>query len=128
MNISQPKLRSEKFDDDDDDDDDDYNNNDIIIIIIIMTALRTISMQVSSLISYPSPNFMLFTKCDSSFPCSQKPYTSPHPEPNKGGAPTERLTKGIQCLPLPTVHIPRQFNLRCITEGSRTAHLLYSQA
>jgi len=27
VNISQPKLRSEKFDDDDDDDDDDYNNN-----------------------------------------------------------------------------------------------------
>ena len=27
MNISQPKLRSEKFDDDDDDDDDDNNNN-----------------------------------------------------------------------------------------------------
>ena len=27
MNISQPKLRSEKFDDDDDDDDNDNNNN-----------------------------------------------------------------------------------------------------
>jgi len=27
VNISQPKLRSEKFDDDDDDDDDDDNNN-----------------------------------------------------------------------------------------------------
>ena len=27
MNISQPKLRSEKFDDDDDDDDDNNNNN-----------------------------------------------------------------------------------------------------
>ena len=27
MNISQLKLRSEKFDDDDDDDDDDNNNN-----------------------------------------------------------------------------------------------------
>ena len=27
MNISQTKLRSEKFDDDDDDDDDDNNNN-----------------------------------------------------------------------------------------------------
>ena len=27
MNISQLKLRSEKFDDDDDDDDDDDNNN-----------------------------------------------------------------------------------------------------
>ena len=27
MNISQPKLRSEKFNDDDDDDDDDNNNN-----------------------------------------------------------------------------------------------------
>ena len=27
MNISQPKLRREKFDDDDDDDDDDDNNN-----------------------------------------------------------------------------------------------------
>jgi len=27
VNISQPKLRSEKFDDDDDDDDDDNNNN-----------------------------------------------------------------------------------------------------
>ena len=27
MNISRPKLRSEKFDDDDDDDDDDNNNN-----------------------------------------------------------------------------------------------------
>jgi len=27
VNISKPKLRSEKFDDDDDDDDDDNNNN-----------------------------------------------------------------------------------------------------
>jgi len=27
VNISQPKLRSEKFDDDDNDDDDDDNNN-----------------------------------------------------------------------------------------------------
>jgi len=27
MNISQPKLRSEKFDDDDDDDDNNNNNN-----------------------------------------------------------------------------------------------------
>jgi len=27
VNISQPNLRSEKFDDDDDDDDDDDNNN-----------------------------------------------------------------------------------------------------
>ena len=27
MNISQPKLRSEKFDDDDDDDDDNNNDN-----------------------------------------------------------------------------------------------------
>jgi len=27
VNISQPKLRSEKFDDDDDDDDDNNNNN-----------------------------------------------------------------------------------------------------
>jgi hypothetical protein len=27
VNISQPKLRSEKFDDDNDDDDDDNNNN-----------------------------------------------------------------------------------------------------
>jgi len=27
VNISQPNLRSEKFDDDDDDDDDDNNNN-----------------------------------------------------------------------------------------------------
>jgi len=27
VNISQPKLRNEKFDDDDDDDDDDNNNN-----------------------------------------------------------------------------------------------------
>jgi hypothetical protein len=27
VNISQPKLRSEKLDDDDDDDDDDDNNN-----------------------------------------------------------------------------------------------------
>jgi len=27
VNISQPKLRSEKLDDDDDDDDDDNNNN-----------------------------------------------------------------------------------------------------
>jgi len=27
VNISQPKLRSEKFDDDDNDDDDDNNNN-----------------------------------------------------------------------------------------------------
>ena len=30
MNISQPKLRSEKFDDDDDDDNDDDNINNII--------------------------------------------------------------------------------------------------
>jgi len=27
VNISQPKLRSEKYDDDDDDEDDDNNNN-----------------------------------------------------------------------------------------------------
>jgi len=27
VNISQPKMRSERFDDDDDDDDDDDNNN-----------------------------------------------------------------------------------------------------
>jgi len=31
VNISQPKLRSEKFDDDDDDDDDDNNNNNCIM-------------------------------------------------------------------------------------------------
>jgi len=31
VNISQPKLRSDKFDDDDDDDDDDNNNNNSIV-------------------------------------------------------------------------------------------------
>jgi len=32
VNISQPKLRSEKFDDDDDDDDNNNNNNNVDII------------------------------------------------------------------------------------------------
>jgi hypothetical protein len=30
VNISKPKLRSEKFDDDDDDDDNNNNNNNVI--------------------------------------------------------------------------------------------------
>jgi len=30
VNVSQPKLRSEKFDDDDDDDDNDDDNNNIL--------------------------------------------------------------------------------------------------
>ena len=35
MNISQPKLRSEKFDDDDDDDDNNNNNNNNNLVQIL---------------------------------------------------------------------------------------------
>jgi len=35
VNISQPKLRSEKFEEDDDDDDDNNNNNQSVTILIL---------------------------------------------------------------------------------------------
>jgi len=38
VNISQPKLRSEKFDDDDDDDDDDNNNNNNNLSNLVITV------------------------------------------------------------------------------------------
>ena len=42
MNISQLKLRSEKFDDDDDDDNDDDNNNNNNNKTILLLLLRTL--------------------------------------------------------------------------------------
>jgi len=45
VNISQPKLRSEKFDDDDDDDDDDNNNNTDVTINIITCCMTQFKSQ-----------------------------------------------------------------------------------
>ena len=41
MNISQLKLRSEKFDDDDDDDDDNSNNNNLALMSLLHVSTST---------------------------------------------------------------------------------------
>jgi len=59
VNISQPKLRSEKFDDDDDDNNNNNNNNNSGIIIIVLTfifSLLPLQLFLSSLSSSTTYN------------------------------------------------------------------------
>jgi len=46
VNISQPKVRSEKFDNDDDDDDDDNNNNNNNSLLIYQRASLKAQWQI----------------------------------------------------------------------------------